>query len=254
MKYLFVSLALLMFWGCDVLSPDLDKSDLQSNDLSLSKIKDPKGKDLPVVLESDGNDWYNLPVPSSDEVGDDWEIEFDYYPANITTGYVSILCLGDYNYGFGWSELTVDQTKDDIGVVVSNYDGLLWVQPICYNVLTANAWHHIKISKSSGKIYLEVNSNSISEDWESDVYNFSCGTIGAYRQSTVNGNADPTNFLPYGTKFKNLEGTFWEFGAAYSGSKKAQPDDYVSLIKNKGSVLGNITQSNPDAQMRLVTE
>jgi len=208
---------------------------------------------------SDGN-WYNLPV----FLGNDWEIEFDIFMIDPGFAGQNIQCV----FGFGSTEAG---NSSYINLHLSRAAGfnlrIEWIyqdgldsgtwKPAFTEV--SNEWNHIKYTKigTSHSITMINSVHTGAGKTESttldDNFDFNKYGLGAVFNLVLGGDLTRLNSydLQDGTKIKNLSGSIWKFGKAYTSitlGTDADIGDDVGAITNIAGDGGLISQSTTTDQ------
>ncbi len=201
-----------------------------------------------VVLEFDGDDWYDLPRFVGDDTGADWEVTFEIWvPSGLPNHTGTIFMLGK------------SSGADPAAIVIETLNGVgetrMWAEIIDNdgNFINVGAnqlgfwvddWSYCTVTKVGGLFTMAVvgrtpHSNSIAGTFNGlDLH-----TMGQLRDNVY---GSGTNYLRDGVKIRNFKSRMWTFGTAYTDIAKtteASRGDNIAAIENLGSEGGDITQS-----------
>jgi len=199
------------------------------------------------ILEFDGNDWYNLPIPSNN----DFDITFNV-KASATSNYEGAFyfAANDSTY-IGLVTHLNNPASKRWNLNVSNSDGS-FAATITGAVNSVNTFVKIRVVKIGNVIsYYENDVLKETKTATGIISTFIYSAIGGYGEG---GNSSPILFMSNGSQIKNLSGTTHKFGNAYTDIARttfATATDKVASISNTGSVGGFIIQATADNQGTL---
>jgi len=207
------------------------------------------------TIEMDGNDTYDLPVPTHAQIQADWDVELDFlFTSVIKTDLWSV-----WQSLFGANDPSIYFTVADNGDTTSTVRFAIKEQLGSYvyvdlaPITVASKWVNFRVSNTSGTLLVVA-----TVEGEAPVE--ATGSMPTGDFSTLdNGllflHPFPTNGRPAdNTKMKNLRGSWWETGEAFADIGQtvyADIGDKVASFTNNGIVGGAIERSSTAGQSIL---